>query len=251
MRFLLSKKFLPKKCITIAPGGYLGLYMLGTMIFLKNNYNMKEYYIGGVSAGAFLSLYALSKYNDNVIFNQVVDPLLTDLDGIKWEFLLSNMKTYTSELSGSIDRDRLFLTTTKVKYHYPWFENIIKTEFCSDNEVIDFAIASSFVPLLCGDYCMCNKADMYIDGAFTNTNPIPYNCEQILYVNPGMWGRNFTILDCLNVDKTKAMSLIVMGYIDANKNKKTIPLKQLPILHRMNNKFSLAKILHKRFFLGL
>lgn len=51
--------------IAISPGGGLGLYMLGTMVYIKRTYQIEKYNIGGTSAGALVSLYA-AKYGNHL-----------------------------------------------------------------------------------------------------------------------------------------------------------------------------------------
>ena len=233
-------KFVPRpttQCITIAPGGYLGMYMLGTLVYIKNNFVLEEYMIGGVSAGAILSLYAASSRSDVFLFNNLIIPFVDDVNETKWSNLLNVMKERLNVVSESVDRDRVFMSATRVQFQYPILQNVLKTTFDSNEEMVSFAIASAFVPFLCGLPATEYNAAFYVDGAITGNNPIPENCEQVLYISPSMWGREFTWSDCVVIDRDRAIHLLKNGFQDAKKNRMSIPLKKRHVLTRVRNKF--------------
>ena len=231
------------KCITISPGGYLGMYMLGSLVYMKNNFDTRQYYVGGASAGSLLSLYMLSKQSDAQILSKVIMPFVEDLDDIQWTTVLDNLKFYLKQMSPHIDNKRLFISATEIQTSYPWIKQKLRNSFVDETDMINFIICSCFVPVLCGPPDLTTK---YIDGAFTDSNPIPKNVDQIMYVSPEMWGREFTIYDCVHVDKSKAIGLLLTGYMDARKNHNNIPLKKLPRWRRTFNSFY-----HMKTFLNL
>ena len=58
--------------ISISPGGKKGLYYLGTLAYIKSNYNLHEYSYLGSSVGAWCSLYMCFKGDDNEFLKDVL-----------------------------------------------------------------------------------------------------------------------------------------------------------------------------------
>lgn len=233
------------QCITIAPGGYLGLYMLGTLCYMKNNYDTSKYHFGGASVGAILSMYMLSSKSDAYIFDNVMRPLICEFDEMKWSHLLTKTRLHLSSITDSVDRDRIFLGATKIQPNFPWLERDIKTHFDDKDDMLDYAIASSFVPFLTGFPATQYDTSLYIDGAFTENNPIPHGFEQVMFISPRMWGRNFSVYDCLQIDKTKALTMMYTGYKDAHENQESILMPRLPRWQRWIRKMKIHRLVWK------
>ena len=223
------------QCVTIAPGGFLGIYMLGTLLYLKNHYQLERYRIGGASAGAVLSIFGASNKPNSDLIDDFIKPFIEEIEDTKWSFLLQNLKNDLLVLSKTADKERIFVTATQLQVQYPWFKNRLRTNFYSSEDLVDFALASAFVPILSGYLVTKHNTTYYIDGAFTYSNPIPKNCEQILYISPSMWGRHFDISDCIFTNKSRAIELLNAGYNDAYLNKEKITLLKRPIWARLQH----------------
>ena len=65
-----------RPCITIAPGGFLGFYMLGVASFVKQTYDVSGHRIGGCSAGSVVAAYALSPLSDAAVLRRCVVPFV-------------------------------------------------------------------------------------------------------------------------------------------------------------------------------
>ena len=233
------------KCITIAPGGYLGLYMLGTIIYIKNNYKIEEYNVGGVSAGALLSIYATSKKSNSFLITNFIQPLLDEIEHTRWETLLQTMRGYMIDIARTANMDQIYISATLIKPQFPWLEEDTKSNFTSSEDMVNYALASACVPFLCGFPYVEYDTQYYIDGAFTGNNPIPDNKEQILYISPRMWGRNFSLSDCLVIDRNRASTLIKLGYEDAANNRKHIPLRKRAFISRFVHNIRLFHAVRK------
>ena len=62
-RFIIKTQNNKKKLITITPGGYKGFYTLGICHYIKENYNLENYYFSGASAGSWNALFLSFKSN--------------------------------------------------------------------------------------------------------------------------------------------------------------------------------------------
>jgi len=63
-----------KKIITISPGGLAGFYMLGTIVYIKENYDLSNYEFLSASAGAWNSL--------PMTYNKPMDKIVYDIINI-------------------------------------------------------------------------------------------------------------------------------------------------------------------------
>lgn len=212
-----------RQCITIGPGGMLGLYMLGTMMYLKNFYKIDNYKIGGSSAGAVVALYALSGHTDDRIMEKCIDPLITSFVGTPnaWKNMPKLLLENLSPMTHKIDHTRAFISISTFKTYFPFYGgNIIET-FDDSNHLMQTAVASAYIPILCGGLSYeCEDGEACFDGALYTNNPIPENCEQILHITPSIWGRDFTGMDTVKLNsKNDLKNMIIQGYWDAHENK--------------------------------
>ena len=236
-----------KNCITIGPGGALGLYMLGTMSFIKHNYNIDKLYIGGTSAGAHVALYALSSNSDDYVYKHIVDPLLTRLNDRKQNDIGQEILNVYNQDTLNVDYERAFVSVSSAKLSLNPLSNVIMTDFKNLEEFIEAVMFSSFVPVLFGKLGKVQDRTMYFDGAATDRNPILEGSVQTLHITPGMWGRTFDNSQMWNFDSKNAVSLLKYGYIDARKNKNTLDkaLKSKNIIQRSYNKVRLGSFIRQ------
>jgi hypothetical protein len=212
-----------KKLISISPGGYKGVYMLGTCTYIKEKYDTKDYLFSGASAGAWNSLMMVCKKNfienKKEIINYSIENSknINDLQNLMKKQIMKHYKTE------DFDLDRLYIGVTTInklnidtKIYYN-FENL--------EDAIDCCIASSHIPMITGGIFNKYKNVLSFDGGFSNY-PYLHKIKSIIHITPNIWNDrltnnkrkdSFTTLffkNRYNFDK-----LFEDGYEDAKKNK--------------------------------
>ena len=82
-----------KKIISISPGGYKGVYMLGICIYIKDNFNLDEFIFSGASAGAWNSLMLCCKKDVTFFKTDIVDYSIKNSKTIfELEYLIVTLK---------------------------------------------------------------------------------------------------------------------------------------------------------------
>ena len=82
-RFLIENEFIRNKnIISISPGGYKGIYVLGVCNYIKDNFNLDKYVFSGASAGAWNSLMLAYKHDTTKIKRDVLDYSLRNTNSI-------------------------------------------------------------------------------------------------------------------------------------------------------------------------
>lgn len=236
-----------KNCITIGPGGALGLYMLGTMSFIKHNYNIDNFHIGGASAGAHVALYALSSNSDVYLYENIVDPLLTRLNDRKHYDIGQEILNVYNQDTLNVDYRRAFVSVSSVKLSLNPVSNIIMTDFNTLEDFTEAVMFSSFVPILFGQLGKLQDRTVYFDGAATDRNPILKGSVQTLHITPSMWGRTFDNSQMWNFNSKEVLPLVKYGYMDARKNRHILDktLKRKNIISRSYNKVRISSLLRK------
>jgi len=227
-----------KKLISISPGGYKGFYMLGTCLFIKENYNLDKYIFSGASAGAWNSLFMSYKGDPLEFISNIMDPTIINKTGSTFEveFLLK-MKLLQIYKSEDFDLNRLFVGVTT--YNKLNFNTNIFTDFDNLEDAVNCCIASSHIPLITGG--IFNKYhDMYsFDGGFSE---FPYLSvmKPSMHITPSMWEPQQKILEKPNVynkiqtfyntttlfsrEKYDLFELFDNGFNHAKKNKDKLDL---------------------------
>jgi len=227
-----------KKLISISPGGYKGFYMLGTCLFIKENYNLDKYIFSGASAGAWNSLFMSYKGDPLEFISNIMDPAIINKTSSIFEVeVLLKMKLLQTYKSEDFDMNRLFVgVTTYNKFN---FNTNIFTDFDNLDDAVNCCIASSHIPLITGG--IFNKYnDMYsFDGGFSE---FPYLnvMKPTIHITPSIWEAQKKVFKKPNVynkiqtfynsttlfsrEKYDLFELFDNGFGDAKKNKDKLDL---------------------------
>jgi hypothetical protein len=215
-----------KKIISISPGGFKGVYMLGLCVYIKDNFNLDNFIFSGASAGAWNSLMLCCKKDINYFKSDIVDYSIKNTHTLfDLEYLMKKkiLEYYNTE---DFDLRRLFIGVTTLNGFYP--ETKIFSNFNNLEDAINCCIASSHIPLITGG--MINKYyNMFtFDGGFSKT-PYLNISENVLHITPSIWKKEqvihrnsigdlneFTTL--FSKHKYNFTELYVNGYHDAKKN---------------------------------
>jgi hypothetical protein len=173
-----------KRLISISPGGFKGIYMLGICMFIKDHFDLDNYVFSGASAGAWNALTMCYKKDPKKLKSLVLDYSLNNsrtnqeiLKTLKDRFLLN---TNTDDF----DLDRLFIGVTALER--------LKTKtniyygFTNLDDALDCCIASSHIPFVTGG--LVNKyRNLYsFDGGFSKY-PYVNHLRPTIHVSPSIW----------------------------------------------------------------
>lgn len=218
-----ERDFLENKShINMYPAGVKGYYNLGTVCFLKDNYNMNNYIICGASAGAWNSIamaYKGSTFNfctkmlKNVESNCNIN-YIYEMQLYLKSYLLNN---YNME---DFDFSQTYISVCVQEPNSLPFtlHSHLYTDFKNLQDVADCCIASSNIPLITGPRNLYYDGYNSYDGGF-NKKPF-FSKEPLLKITPNMWENNciptstFYDVQHLNIIKS-----FMMGYEDCNKTK--------------------------------
>lgn len=208
-----------KQMISVSPGGYKGVYMLGTSIFLKENYDLSEYIFSGASAGAWNALFLTCNKNINIFLKILVLTAIEKSENI-YDFEKQLKKDLLENLdSDDFDLDRLFIgVTTFSCFHW---KTLIYSNFCNLEDAIDCCIASSHIPFLGGSLLNVYKDIFSFDGGFSSYPYIELP-NNILHITPSMWKNkvhSFSSCNLLFKDKNNFNNMLMEGYSDAVRHK--------------------------------
>lgn len=230
--YMNENKFIEdKKIISISPGGFKGVYMLGVCMYIKDHYDLENYIFSGASAGAWNSLVLCCKKDVKYLKEEIVDYSIKNSNTIiELENLMKTkiLQYYTTD---DFDLRRLFIGVTTLNGLYP--ETTIYSDFNNLEDAINCCIASSHIPLITGGIINRYHNKYTFDGGFSR---VPYlNIKQnVLHITPSMWKhetkRNtigdineFTTLFSKN--KYNFSQLFLNGYEDAEKHKDFLETK--------------------------
>jgi len=205
-------------------------YSMGVIGYIKNNIEIGDYKITGISGGAWCSL----------LYTQEKD--LSDHDKI-WSYTLGNnvttlkiqsdMRKFQKNVETNlkeryknkepINLDKISIISTKIEDVLFKMKSVEIKDFTDINDTIDFCLCSSYLPYLSGKtFSKKYKGHHYIDG------DIKYNyCkdnEEInkIIIHRQMWDRKFKSDNCLYIDKDKSRELFKQGWEDTHMNKDKI-----------------------------
>jgi len=215
-----------KKIISISPGGYKGVYMLGMCVYIKDNFNLDNFIFSGASAGAWNSLMLCCKKDIHFFKTDIVDYSIQNSKTImELEYLMKKkiLQYYTTD---DFDLKKLFIGVTELNGYYP--ETQIFTNFNNLEDAINCCIASSHIPLVTGGIINKYNNRFTFDGGFSKT-PYLNVSENVLHITPSMWNKEqnvkrnsirdlneFTTL--FSKHKFNFTELYINGYHDAKKN---------------------------------
>jgi hypothetical protein len=221
-----------KKLISISPGGMKGFYLMGTLNYIKQNYDLNDYIYSGASAGAWNSLFMCFNKNPNDFVYKMLSSDLKKSKSINELEYSIKYKILKSFSEYDFNLERLFIGVTTIQNNQ--FQTSIFSDFDNLEDAINCCIASSHIPLITGG--LSNRYhDMYtFDGGFS-TYPYLNLSRSVLHVNPNMWDKNNltknnkfkkkiqSILDFKDFlfikNNVNFIELYDNGYADAKKNK--------------------------------
>lgn len=218
----------PKKYIYISPGGFLLPYLLGICHFIKNNYDINDYYYIGSSAGSWCATYLASNINldnsEDYLFNKYSE-LFDDKKLIyRWHNIGSFLKDEFKYLIKENENKNIipkFIKEKRVEislsqYYNKKIHNYIIDDYDNIDELLNLCLLSSYIPLLSGKSLLRLNDKITFDGALSNMNF--ENRNIILNITNDMFNRNFYIKDVLGIGKYKIPELYLLGYLDSENN---------------------------------
>ena len=224
--FFMENEFIKnKKIISISPGGFKGVYMLGICMYIKDKFDLSPFIFSGASAGAWNSLMLTCKKDVKLLKNEIVDYSIKHSKTIiELENLMKKriMEFYTTD---DFDLQRLFIGVTAFNGIYP--DTNIYSGFHNLEDAIDCCIASSHIPLISGGIINRYHNKFTFDGGFSRY-PYLNISKNVLHITPSIWEQKkerknalgditeFTTLFSKN--KYDFIELYNRGYNDAKTN---------------------------------
>lgn len=175
------------KLISISPGGFKGIYMLGVTNYIKEHYPLQNFVFSGASAGAWLSFIMTYKGDNKELVDKIgilsSEKHKNNVVKIEKHLQEQILKHYTKD---DFDLERVFIGVTR--FERLTFHTDIYSHFKELQDVIECCIASSHIPLVTGGFA--NKYDnkyTFDGGLIVN----PYiNIQPILHISPSIWSSN-------------------------------------------------------------
>lgn len=230
--FLLNNDFVRnKKIVSISPGGFKGVYMLGSCSYIAKNYDLSNCIFSGASAGAWNALMLCCKKDISSVKEQIVDyglkntKTIPDLQQLLKKQILFH---YSNE---DFDFRRLFIGVTMLDTYGT--NSLIYCNFLTLDDAIDCCIASSHIPFVTGGITNTYKKYYNFDGGFS-TCPYLDITNTVIHIRPDIWSNlnntkkryddiaQYTTLFSKN--KYNFDEVYKDGYEDANKNKDYLDL---------------------------
>jgi len=185
-QFYQQHEFLKnKKLISISPGGYKGIYMLGVCTYIKEHFDLSNFIFSGSSAGAWNALMLCYDKEFSGLKHDIIDYSLKNAKSLNE--MEKMMKTRILEKCSPDDFDlqKLFIGVTTLNDFYK-ANTTIFSGFDNLEDSIDCCIASSHIPFVTGGFV--NKYNnMYsFDGGFSKY-PYLNIMRPILHITPSMW----------------------------------------------------------------
>lgn len=187
-RFIIKTQNNNKDLITITPGGYKGFYTLGICHYIKENYNLENYYFSGASAGSWNALFLCFKGNEYKFIDAIFDVEIKDkrtLPNLEYDLKSKILSTFDDN---EFDFSKLFIAvSTLTRFR---LKTEIHNGFYSLEDAINCCIASSHIPLITGNLLYKYKNKYRFDGGISK-NPLEKECK--LLITGSMW--NSTIIN--------------------------------------------------------
>lgn len=215
-----------KKLISISPGGFKGIYMLGICMFIKDTFDLDDYVFSGASAGAWNALTLCYKKDPKVIKEDVLDYSLKHAKTIHEIEKLMKERFLLYTKTEDFDLRRLFIGATIVER----FKSRVHIfyGFSSLEDALDCCIASSHIPFITGGLVNKYRNTYTFDGGFSKY-PYLNTLQSSLHISPSMWKEKpghqgtgmFDITQYTTLfsrDKFEFHTLYESGYNDSVKN---------------------------------
>lgn len=173
-----------KQIITIAPGGYLGFYVMGICSYIKENYDLSNYIFTGASAGSWNALFM-------TFLGDPIELVLTILDtnvlhakniyDVEQKIKFNILDKFSES---DFDLKRLFIGVTTIQNLHA--EMNILTNFSSLEDALDCCIASSHIPFITGGAINKYHNIFTFDGGFSKY-PYLNTKKPALHISPSIW----------------------------------------------------------------
>lgn len=210
------------KIISIRSGGLKGFYMFGICKYIKDNYNLDNFYYFGASAGAWNSLFLSEINNNEKLYNYLIDLKINNFKNMyEIELLLKNfiLNNYNDD---DFDLYKLNLCVAVIngcRINKKIFSNL----YTLDN-ALECCLASSHIPYITSfNPTYTYKNFNCIDGGIFKD---PHNklIKPNLLIYPDIWD-NQKINDYANIHNLDIKNLIFQGYKDAYLNSEELKNK--------------------------
>ena len=224
--FLLENDFVKdKKIISISPGGFKGIYMLGICTYIKDNFDLSNYVFSGSSAGGWNALMMCCNKDFSEYKHQIVDYSIKNSNSIFELESLMKLKLLQYFTTDDFDLRKLFIGVTTFNNFYP--NTIIFSGFNDLADAIDACIASSHIPFVTGGLTHKYHNLYSFDGGFSRY-PYLNISNTALHITPSIWqtSKKHTVIGDINEyttlfskNKYNFDILYENGYKDAHKNR--------------------------------
>ena len=246
-----------KRLICISPGGFKGFYLSGVIAYIKDNYDVSDFYFSGASAGAWNALLFTYRGNLTDFMWRLIGskPVVTQNETIrdyKYHLKQTVLENYTAS---DFDLARVFIGVTTMsplpqmrkpkmiegplhKEEIHTAKMFVKTSiysgFSSLEDALDCCIASSHIPFFMGRVFHIYDNKVAFDGGFSDY-PYYLEAQPVLNITASMWNRSFawppgnlpkkrlTILEdyrsILGKDRYNFWELFQYGYEDSHRNR--------------------------------
>ena len=231
---VLTWRFLPidmyiykpkKRFISINPAGVYGFYTLGISSYLKDNYNLHQYYFIGASSGSWNSLLCCYKYNQTSLIRELLKQDFFE-NSLSISNLQKNLSNYISTNYNSEDfnLDKLYISISE--FNNFELKSVIIHNFTNLENALECCILSSHIPFITSDSFIKKYRDkIAFDGGLTEfppkiistyfeISPSKYNSKNIEKAFLGLITKNVSI--------KIIQELYSKGYHDSHYQKKDI-----------------------------
>jgi hypothetical protein len=210
-----------KECINLFPAGLRGYYDLGTVVFLKEFYDLSNYVICGASAGAWNTLPLTYKKNTNHFTLSLLNQIANNFTGnsiyeqqlFLKDYFLNNYKFDDFYL------DDTFISVAVKKNNK--FLSHLYTEFEDLEDYLDCCMASSNIPLITGPRKLIYDNNCVFDGVF-NKKPFFENTPIKLDIKYDMWLNDSMDSEFYNIKNLDSEKSFLSGYNDCLNNKEEL-----------------------------
>ena len=206
------------KVMHIMPGGLYGFYMFGVCKFIKQNYNLKDYIFYGASAGSWNSLYmCLKNNNDDKFIYDIIENVneYKNLQDLQVNIKNNLLYHYNDD---DFNLHKLHITLCTLKKKPLFMEKYIVNDFDNIEDAINCCIASSHIPLLCGNLYYNYKTSICIDGGIFNNPFDKYGIKPNIIIHHKLW-KNKKIKTYNSLKYNNLELMYHEGYEDSLKNK--------------------------------
>tara|TARA_B100001094_G_scaffold130743_2_gene126575 strand:- start:370 stop:1128 length:759 start_codon:yes stop_codon:yes gene_type:complete len=208
-----------KKIITISPGGLAGFYILGTIAYIKEHYDLSEYHFLGASAGAWNSLpMTYKKPMDTIVYdiiNNYNNEEITSIYELQCKLKSILIENYDIN---DFELNKINIATTT--FTKSGFQQKIISNINTLEQATDSCFASSYIPFITGKGFQKINGKILFDGGFKKFPPSEIKSH--FDINPYMWKKEITeqFYDLLNINNIKnSEKMFENGYYDSEKNK--------------------------------